>query len=239
MKPLEALFLDLDGTLLDGSGYCESIVRTCGRIAADRPELDATRLVDANAAVWVSCWPGAQDKWMLGALDGACVSLEVWRRTLQACGCNDESAAQLAARIHRQPGSETYRLFFDVCGLFTSAKTAGAALALVTNGASDTQRDKLRILGIEDWFDAVVISGEVGLAKPDAGIFGVALDELAVDSRDVWHVGDSLTADVAGAKAADLTAGWLNRTGSSRGDGDPKPDIEIRSLPGLVSILTD
>ncbi len=43
--------------------------------------------------------------------------------------------------------------------------------ALITNGASDTQRDKLRALRLENRFNAVVISADHGIAKPDARVF--------------------------------------------------------------------
>ena len=239
MKPVRALSFDLDETLLDGSSLQESIVRACETIAASQPELEAARLVEANGAIWQTYWPEVEDKWTLGLLDSESLSLEAWRRTLRACGCNDESIAGLAARTHRNLGREAHRLFDDVRELFTSLKTARVPLALITNGAADTQRDKLRVLEMEDWFDVVVISGEVGLAKPDASIFRLALNKLSVEPENVWHVGDSLAADVAGAKAAGLTAVWLNRKELGRSQGDPEPDVEIRSLSDLIAFLPE
>ncbi|MGO9450625.1 MAG: HAD family hydrolase [Candidatus Binataceae bacterium] len=224
----------MNDTLLDGSGLQESIVRTCEVIAASQPGLDAARLVEANGQVWPGYWREIEASWTLGALDGASVSREAWRRTLRACGCIDESLVQRAAQIHRQLGLKAHRLFDDVRELITSVKDASLPIALVTNGASDTQRDKLRVLEIEHWFDVIVISGEVGIAKPDASVFRPVLIHLGVEPETVWHVGDSLTADVAGAKAAGLTAVWLNRTGHVRRDGDPEPDLEIRSLSNLI-----
>ncbi len=236
MKPVRALFFDLDATLLDGSGLPESIVRTCEKIAASQLGLDAARLLEANSKVWQLYWAEVEDKCALGALDGASMSLEAWRRTLRACGCHDESVVRLASQTQLQLGREAHRLFGDVRGLFTYLRKARVPLALITNGASDAQRGKLRVLGIEHWFDAVVISGEVGIAKPDASVFNLALDKLAVERENVWHVGDSLTTDVAGAKAAGLTAVWLNRSGRSRREGDPEPDVEIRSLLDLMAM---
>jgi len=110
-------------------------------------------------------------------------------------------------------------------------------IALVTNGASDTQRANLRVLGIERDFEAIVISGEVGVAKPDRSIFDMALRELGVEPENVWHIGDDLTTDVAGANAAGLTAAWLNRSGRPWSEGDPEVDHEIRSLTALPELL--
>src|SRR5216684_317722 len=213
MKPVQALFFDLDGTLLNGDRLQESIVHTCEKIAGSRPGLDAARLVEANSKIWQGYWREVEEKWTLGSLDGASVSLEAWRLTLRACGCNDESIARLASRIHLQLGREAHHLFDDVQELFASLKSARVPLALITNGASDTQRDKLRVLEMEHWFEVVVISGEVGIAKPDASAFGLAIDKLTVEPENVLHVGDSLTTDVVGAQAAGLTAVWLNRSG--------------------------
>lgn len=237
MRTPRSVFFDLDGTLLDGSGLRESIARTCASIAARQPGLDAARLVEANGNTWRSYWPEVEAHWTLGALDGASVSLEVWRRTLRSCGCDDESLAKLALQTHLQHEREAHRLFDDVRDVLERLRRARVPLALITNGASDTQRDKLRVLGIESWFAAVVISGEAGVAKPDAAIFARALDALAVERDHVWHVGDSLSADVAGAKGAGISAVWLNRTGVVRREGDPEPDVEIRSLAELVAWL--
>jgi HAD superfamily hydrolase (TIGR01549 family) len=239
MRPVRALSFDLDETLLDGSNLQESIVRACEMLAESQPGMEAAHLVEANGAIWQTYWPEVEEKWTLGLLDSESLSLEAWRRTLRACGCNDETVARHASRIHRNLGREAHRLFDDVRELFTSLKTARVQLALITNGAADTQRDKLRVLGMKDWFDVVVISGEVGIAKPDASIFRLALNKLLVEPEDVWHVGDSLAADVAGAKAAGLTAVWLNRRGLIRGQGDPEPDLEISSLSNLMALLSE
>lgn len=239
LRLVQALFFDLDATLLDNSCFRESIIRTCEKIAINRPWLDATRLVEANGDIWRRYWPEVEDKWTLGALDGATVSLEAWRRTLQACGCNDESIAWLASQTHEQLGRETYRLFDDVGELFTALKEARIPLALITNGASDTQRDKLRTLAIEHWFEAIIISADTGIAKPDPSAFGLALKQLAIEPKNVWHVGDNLATDIAGAKAAGLTAVWLNRSGLLRKEGDPEPDVELPSLVDLVALLRE
>lgn len=233
----QAVFLDLDGTLLDESRLQEAVVGTCERVAAMQPGLHASQLLEANAREWAAYWAGIEDEWDLGALDGASVQLEAWRRTLRACGCVDEATVRFAARTFGDLCRETYTLFDDVPGFLALVKQAGIRLALITNGASDTQREKLCALDIERWFDAVVISGEVGVAKPDPAAFEIALTELAAPRDGVWHVGDTLTADVAGAKAAGLTAVWLNRHGRIRRDGGPSPDVEVRSLSDLARLL--
>ena len=107
-------------------------------------------------------------------MSGAAVSLEAWRGTLLACGRDDESLVRLAGETHSQYARNALRLFDDVKELLNLLKLR-LRLALITNGASDTQRGALRVLDIEAVFDAVVIPGEVGIAKPNASVFAIAL----------------------------------------------------------------
>ena len=101
MTLVQALFFDLDETLLDGSGRQEAILCTCRKIASTQPSLDAARLLKANGDVWQSYWPEVADKWTLGVLNGTEVSLGIWRRTLRACGCRDDSWRVLRAKRGR------------------------------------------------------------------------------------------------------------------------------------------
>jgi putative hydrolase of the HAD superfamily len=231
-----ALLLDLDDTLLDPAGARDAVARACDLIAVDHPALDAARLLDANTAVWRDYWPQVEQHWPLGALTGAAVSLEAWRRTLHACGVGDGALALRAADTHWRLTRAAYRLHDDALALL-DAVDGRLPLALVTNGASDTQREKLVALGIERRFAAVVISGEAGVAKPDPSIFRRALDRLGVPPAAAWHVGDSLASDVAGARAAGVTAVWINRRATPLAGDGPTPHHHLRSLAELAPLL--
>ena len=237
MRLPRALCFDLDDTLLDPSGFRASVVRTCERIAASHSTLDAARLLDANGRAWQSYWPEVEQRWELGEIDGARVGLEAWRRTLRACDCDDEAVAVLARDTHSAFARESHRLYDDVHEILAAAQRARMPLALVTNGSTDTQREKLQALGLDGAFDVVVISGEVRVRKPDPRVFALALRDLGVAAQDVWHVGDNPQTDVAGAKAAGLTAVWLNRRQRALRETEPRPDLEIRTLSSLVESL--
>lgn len=172
---------------------------------------------------------------MLGRLDGEAVSLEAWRRTLLDCGVTDLELARAARKAHIRHAQATARLHEDASPALDLLKPR-FPLALITNGASDTQRSSLRLLDLEDRFDAVLISGEVGVAKPDPAIFLMAADRLGTEPAAVWHIGDNLGTDVAGACTAGLTAVWLNRLGAAP-PADVRPDHEIRSLSELPALL--
>ena len=238
VKQVRALLLDLDGTLLDGSSFPQSIARTCEKLALLRPGLEAKRLKEANDAVFRIYGPESHDAWTLGRLSGAELTLEAWRRTLQACGYDDKLLASVAAETHVRLARDSYQPFTDVAGLIGAVRQARVPIALVTNGASDIQREKIAAMGIANCFCAFSISGETGVAKPDKRAFTAVLMALDVSGKKVWHVGDSLAADVAGANAAGLSSVWLNRDGTVRTKNDAQPDLEITSLSELAPYLS-
>jgi putative hydrolase of the HAD superfamily len=234
-----ALFIDLNGTLLDVSLLHDAVARTCAEIAARESGLDAAHLLESNRQVWQAYWPEVERGWTLGQLEDGAVGLEAWKRALRACGRDDDGVARAARETHKRYVREMTHAFDDVQEFFAFLSNTSLRLAIITNGALDSQRDGLRILGHEHRIGAVVISGEVHVAKPDPAIFAIAIEKLAVKPEEVWHVGDSLSDDVAGARSAGLTGIWLNRNGIVRTEHQPTPDCEVRSLSELVDRLQE
>ncbi|MEV8515785.1 HAD family hydrolase [Dactylosporangium sp. NPDC051484] len=85
-------------------------------------------------------------------------------------------------------------------------------------------------------FAAVVSSEDVGAYKPSPQMFRRGLAMLGMRAEGVLHVGDSLTADVAGAQAAGMAAIWVNRRGRPAPDGMDAADV-ISNLAGLTARL--
>lgn len=228
MSRIQAVCFDLDDTLRDPGGARGAIRRTCERLGP-LSQVDPAKLFAANGEVWQRLWPEVEDRWTYGSMTGEAVTTEAWRRTLQACGHHDPTTARRAAKIHLEHAFTAHRLFDDA-RILLDAIEPELGLAVITNGASDTQRGVLRALGIEGRFDAVIVSGEVGVAKPDPAVFELALDVLDVPADHAWHVGDNVLTDVAGARAAGLTAVWLNRDGATPPEGAEKPHLVVSSL---------
>ena len=111
-------------------------------------------------------------------------------------------------------------------------------LALVTNGVPQLQRDKLKSSKLGVYFDAVIISGELGIGKPDPKIFEAALSQLGTRPETAVMVGNSLKADIAGAKQVDIKAVWLNRD-RKENDNFIKPDYEVNDMNELRHVLND
>ena len=110
-------------------------------------------------------------------------------------------------------------------------------LGYVTNGMSEVQRPRLEKIGWNKKFDVIVIAGEIGFSKPHFGYFNFVHQEIGSPSKtDVLVVGDSLTADIAGAMAFGYHTCWYNPTEETC-HLEQEPDHTISHLNDLKRIL--
>lgn len=110
-------------------------------------------------------------------------------------------------------------------------------LGLVTNGPSFTQRAKIERFGLADAMDVIVVSGEVGIAKPDPAIFQIALEQLGTTPAQSLYVGDSIENDLYGAAAAGMPFVWINRRNEQFPDDAPLPIAMITHLAELPPLI--
>lgn len=115
--------------------------------------------------------------------------------------------------------------------------SASASLALLTNGIPQVQRQRLSASGIAPYFKTIVISGEVGLAKPDPRIFALAVRRLEMPSARVLCVGDSPSSDIRGAHLAGLASCWYGRGAGEYPADEPPPNHQIRDLRELLDFV--
>jgi putative hydrolase of the HAD superfamily len=121
-----------------------------------------------------------------------------------------------------------FRAYPEVPRTLARLRAAGSRLAIVSNW-DISLHDVLERTALRSLVDAVVISAEEGVAKPDPAIFRAALARLGADGGAGLHVGDSLEADVAGARAAGLDAVLVVR------DGDAAP-AGVRVIHSLAEL---
>lgn len=110
-------------------------------------------------------------------------------------------------------------------------------LALITNGIAAVQNKRFAASPITPYFQSIVISETVGIAKPDPRIFAPALQTIGVAAADVLYVGDSVSSDMAAARNAGMDFCWVNSQGLPVPEGFA-PAYNIASLnefPNLVN----
>lgn len=105
-------------------------------------------------------------------------------------------------------------------------RSMGIKTAIVTNVAADRfafQRNKIETMGLTPLFDAIVLSGEVGVHKPDLRVFNHATRLLGVPNESCVFVGDNPDADIVGALNAGMEAVWIDAwNDGDRFAGNPK-----------------
>lgn len=111
-------------------------------------------------------------------------------------------------------------------------------LAVVTNGLGDVQRPRLQRTGLAERLDAVVVSGEVGTAKPGAAIFDLVFAALGEpDRRRALMVGDSLGSDVQGGINAGIDTCWLAPLDAEPAPEASRPTHRISRLDELSRLV--
>lgn len=113
-----------------------------------------------------------------------------------------------------------------------------AKLGIITNGFTDLQQIRLERTGLHNHFDILVISEQVGVAKPHPQIFAHAMQLMgSPDPASVLMVGDNPIADIGGGKQAGFYTCWLNRSGATLPAGI-SADAEVQSLAQLETLLS-
>lgn len=141
------------------------------------------------------------------------------------------------ALLFRVLSVQQFRLFPDVLeGL--KRLNRSFRLGLVTDAQRVFLDPELRMSGIRHFFDAVVVSSDVGYRKPDRRMLTKALEMLGVSADEAVYVGDAPVRDMRAAHAAGVTAIYLNRDGQapSRDDAE-RPDLTVADLYELCARL--
>lgn len=190
---IRAILFDLDGTLYDR----DEVVR---RVAHEQSQTFGSRFGKVDRGTLIARTLELDDH-------GYARRVDVYRQLLEGMDVDAQLAADLESdfwdcycRHCVEPA--------DTIATLEALRRAGKKLGVITNGPIDWQSRKLRTLQLEKYFDDVVISDAVGVAKPDARIFRLALDRLGIDASESMYVGDHPQIDVAGAKAAGLAVAW-------------------------------
>ena len=82
-------------------------------------------------------------------------------------------------------------------------------LAIISNGDSKSQHNKIKKVDIEKYFDEVLVSGDIGIHKPDKAIFEYMADKLNVALDECLMIGDVFSSDILGAINAGAIPVWI------------------------------
>lgn len=110
-------------------------------------------------------------------------------------------------------------------------------MILLTNGLAEVQKSRLKKSSLDKYFATVVISEEVGVAKPHLDIFSFALEEINHHRKDdVLIIGDGIKSDILGGNNFGIDTCWFNPQRKINSTAI-KPDYEICDLEEIKNIL--
>ncbi|NJE11029.1 HAD family hydrolase [Thermococcus sp. MAR1] len=127
------------------------------------------------------------------------------------------------------------RLFPDAVPFLEALKRMGAKVVLVTDSSTRWQRKKLEYLGIKDYFDALIISGETGHSKLDPHNFRLAR-RLFPHEDEVYMVGDRDDTDMRGGKEIGATTILVQR-GYFKGRRPKHADYVVGNLTEALEVI--
>jgi len=215
--PIRLILFDLDDTLCDHArSFRLRVERAVAALPAERLRVPPAVVVERALAHPSHTWEGVQE-------------------ALVQAGVTERALLEQALAVYTSDRYFGLELFPDSVPAVRALQRR-VLTGLVTNGPSGIQRAKLERLGIERLFPIVVISEEVGVAKPEAAIFAHALARAGVRPEEALFVGDNPVNDVEGAVRAGLVSVWCNRAGQ-RWNGGVMPAFTVHSLWELFRLV--
>ena len=208
-----AILFDLDDTLIRAYAQPdEAWRRLLGTFAEplaahDAAAIERVRVVvmDEARSLWSDQAVAA--KWRLDIPGARRLST---RRALARLGYDDEALADKIADAFTEMRRQEYRLYPDAHTTVDALRLAGVKLALVTNGASAIQRDKIARFDLAHRFDHIQIEGEFGQGKPELAVYRHALEKLGCEACDAWMVGDNYEWEVVAPQKLGMCGIWYD-----------------------------
>ena len=234
MRFAAALF-DLDDTLHDDTkAYYRAAERAARECARDRG-VDASALYGAYIALAERFWHDLSPSTLGTSLSD--LRATMWTGALAACGIDDPELGRTLAERYNRHRASVLELWPGVREMLERLRAAGIKIGIVTNGFSETHRDKIDVLGLTDAVDGVFIADEVGTVKPDPEFFFHAARALGVDPKACVVIGDRYDRDVAGAHAAGMYAIWLDVRGDRVPEDGKPPDASANVIADVEALI--
>ncbi len=202
------LFFDADGTLFDFDVAeklaLTSILEDLGHTLSDDAHQHYQRV---NKELWAAFEQGKVTQAEIKTK-----RFEVWLETLNISADVDKVSFSYLTYLSQQGALLEHAL--DI--IQTLSKNYN--MLLLTNGLKEVQRPRFNASVLKPYFTDIIVSGEIGFAKPDPRIFDAAFEKIGNPAKhEVLMIGDSLSADIGGGIHYGLDTCWYDplKAGSS------------------------
>jgi putative hydrolase of the HAD superfamily len=152
----------------------------------------------------------------------------VFSNILEKEGICNPFGAESCCKLFRLLSRDRFQLFPDSLPVLKEIKRSGYPMAVVSDAQKVFCLEEGEMLGLNQFFDHIVISTQFGFRKPDRRLFNIACNLLDITPAQAVYIGDDLKKDVKGAKQAGMVAILVNR--GMNLDTDNQPDFCASSL---------
>jgi putative hydrolase of the HAD superfamily len=234
-----AMLIDMDDTILSAYGRPEiAWNHIAGEFANELAPVPPQEVAAAVLKFARNFWSTAEPLWRLKLDEARRLTVQGGFDALAAAGharLPDDLAARIANRFTAYREEEMF-VFPGAHEAIDELKARGVRLALVTNGAAETQRAKVERFAFTHRFDHIQIEGEHGFGKPEERAYLHAMEALGVNAADTWMVGDNLEWEIVAPQRLGIYSIWMDVHGEGLPPQSPvKPDRIIRSLGELLT----
>jgi putative hydrolase of the HAD superfamily len=224
------IFFDIDGTLLDYDYAEKQGIIDFFHTHREFSPFESKPLIEL--------WNRTSSEYFQLFLDGSLSFQEQkqkrMKRIFEEINLNiSNEEADKKFRLYLQYFQRNWTAYNDVIRSLDFLKSQGFELGIISNGDFDQQVNKLKQIGINNYFSYIITSSQVGVAKPNSKIFKEAATRINQDIKECYYVGDRLDTDALGSKDAGMTGIWINRLD----DKKHKDVITIHSLSQLERII--
>lgn len=239
MKQPKAILFDLDDTISSYDSVCGPAWESCCRdfVQKNHTDISAEELLKSldRSRGWYWADPVRSKE---GRNNLRMARRDVVRIALKELGITREESVIELADQYTELQNSMLALLPGSREALELVKEMGIRSAVITNGNSAGQREKLDRFKVRDFFEEVFIDTEVGYSKPDKEIFQYALEKMALKPEEVWMVGDNLVWDIYGAQQLGIFAVWNDY----RGKGLPEnsrivPDLIVPSILEMAELI--
>jgi putative hydrolase of the HAD superfamily len=226
------IFFDIDETLIDQRGAESAAARAFLAVYADALGRNY------SLAEFCALWRALREKHAPAFLRGVISEHEQRRRRVRELFAHggrrlSEKEIDRSIELYESHYRQSWRLFDDVRPTLTSLKDFRCGV--ISNGSTLQQTRKLQQTGIARFFEMILVSQEIGAAKPARAIFHAAARRAGLPPARCIYVGDRLDHDALPSRAIGMRAYWLCRSNHS----GPAAVEVIGSLAELIWRLPD
>lgn len=216
---MKAIIFDLDNTLYDAEQYYHGAFRRIAEYLSKKYKFSEQKIYNELINLWkkkTSMYPHLFDD-LLDLL-------------------NLKNEIENVIKIFNNYDGEL-KLYPDVIFTLKELKRIDYKLGIITDGNIDRQKRKIKLLGLNGFFDITIFTKEINNPKPSEIPFKVAVDKLRANPQMSFYVGDNPLIDFKGAKKVGMKTVRILRGEFKNNPRNERVDYEIREMKELLNIL--